>query len=478
MDSSAAHKPHAICIPYPAQGHINAMIQLSKLLHSRGFHITFVHSQFIHSHLLSSKGLDTLNTSPSFRFETIPDGLPASDDRHDIYALTDSLRKKCVEPFRELVTELNSSLDTPPVTCIVADGTMTFTLQVAEEVGVPEVLFWPMSASGFMGFFQYRELIQRGLVPMKDESCLTNGYLDTRIDWIPGMRDILLKDIPTFIRTTDPNDILLTFMDDEAQNSIKASALILHTFDELEPETLHAIKSIIPKVYTVGPLQMLCRQIVENQLNRVQSSLWIEEEGCLEWLDKQKTASIIYVNFGSLAVVTEEQLREFAWGLANSKYPFLWIVRPDVAMGHQAALSEDFMAEIEGRAMLASWCSQEQVLSHPSIGAFLTHCGWNSMMESICSGVPMICWPFFADQQTNCRYACKEWGIGMEIGSAVNREEIEVIMMEMMQGEKGGEMRKKAVEWKHSGESAAEVGGSSYTNLDKLIDQVLQRTDG
>ncbi|XP_058096486.1 7-deoxyloganetin glucosyltransferase-like [Magnolia sinica] len=478
MDSSVAHKPHAICIPYPAQGHINAMIQLSKLLHSRGFHITFVHSQFIYSHLLSSKGLDTLNTSPSFRFETIPDGLPASNDRHDIYALTDSLRKKCVEPFRELVTKLNSSLNTPPVTCIVADGIMTFTLQVAEEVGVPEVLFWPMSASGFMGFFQYRELIQRGLVPMKDESFLTNGYLDTRIDWIPGMRDIRLKDIPSYIRTTDPNDIMLTFADNEVQNSRKASAVILHTFDDLEPETLHAIKSFLPRLYTLGPLPLLCRQIVENGLNRFQSSLWKEETGCLEWLDKQKTASIVYVNFGSLAVVTDEQLREFAWGLANSKHPFLWIVRPDVVIGNQAALPEEFMAEIEGRAILGCWCPQEQVLSHPSIGAFLTHCGWNSMMESICGGVPMICWPVFADQQTNCRYACKEWGIGMEIGDAVNREEIEGIVKEMMAGEKGKEMRNKVMEWKQSAENAAQVGGSSYTSLDALIDQVLRRTDG
>ena len=99
--------------------------------------------------------------------------------------------------------------------------------------------------------------------------------------------------------------------------------------------------------------------------------------------------------------MTNEQLVEFAWGLANSKQDFLWIIRPDLVKGVSAVLPEEFLEETRERGKLASWCPQEKVLGHSAVGGFLTHCGWNSTIESISSGVPMICWPFFADQQTN-----------------------------------------------------------------------------
>jgi UDP:flavonoid glycosyltransferase YjiC (YdhE family) len=93
-----------------------------------------------------------------------------------------------------------------------------------------------------------------------------------------------------------------------------------------------------------------------------------------------------------------------------------------------------------------SWCPQEQVLAHPSIGVFLTHCGWNSTLESMCAGVPIICWSFFAEQQTNCQYAYSTWGIGMEVYHDVKRDEIEALVREMMDGYKGKAMRQKTQE--------------------------------
>eukprot|EP00261_Vitis_vinifera_P032668 XP_019073911.1 PREDICTED: 7-deoxyloganetin glucosyltransferase-like [Vitis vinifera] len=171
--------------------------------------------------------------------------------------------------------------------------------------------------------------------------------------------------------------------------------------------------------------------------------------------------------------MTDRHLKEFAWGLANSKYSFLWIIRPDIVMGDSAVLPEEFLKETKDRGLLVSWCPQEQVLSHPSVGVFLTHCGWNSMLEAICGGVPVICWPFFADQQTNCRYACTTWGIGVEVDHDVKRDEIEELVKEMMGGDKGKQMRKKAQEWKMKAEEATDVGGSSYTNFDKFIKEAL-----
>nr|DAD21983.1 TPA_asm: hypothetical protein HUJ06_023446 [Nelumbo nucifera] len=171
--------------------------------------------------------------------------------------------------------------------------------------------------------------------------------------------------------------------------------------------------------------------------------------------------------------MTPQQLREFAWGLANTGYPFLWVIRPDLVDGGSEIKSNDFVEVIRGRGLLVDWCPQEQVLGHPSVGGFLTHCGgWNSTLESICEGVPMICWPFFADQQTNCLYARTKWGIGMEISTDVKREQVEEFVRELMEGERGKMLRSKTMEWKKRAEAAAKPGGSSFFQLDRLIEEI------
>ncbi|XP_050110723.1 7-deoxyloganetin glucosyltransferase-like isoform X2 [Malus sylvestris] len=283
-------KGHAVFVPYPAQGHVNPMMQLAKFLHSRGFHITFVNTEFNHNRLIRSKGPDSVKGLPDFVFETIPDGLPPSDKdgTQDIPALCDSIKKTCFGPFKELVAKIISSSQVPQVTCIVADGVMTFGCKAARELGIPEVVLWTASACGFMGYLQYNELVKRGMIPFK------------------------------------------------------------------------------------------------------------------------------------------------------------------------------------------GWCAQDQVLAHPSVGVFLTHSGWNSTIESISHGVPVICWPFFAEQQTNCRYSCTTWEIGMEVSPDVKRNEIEALVKEMMEGEGGIKTREKAKEWKKKAVEATDVGGSSYNNFERLFKEVLQ----
>jgi UDP:flavonoid glycosyltransferase YjiC (YdhE family) len=168
-----------------------------------------------------------------------------------------------------------------------------------------------------------------------------------------------------------------------------------------------------------------------------------------------------------------EKVLEFAWGLANSKKPFLWIIRPDLVIGGSVVFSSEFVNEISDRGIIVGWCPQEKVLNHPSIGGFLTHCGWNSTVESICAGVPMLCWPFFADQPTNCRYICNKWEIGIEIDNNVKREEVEKLVNELMVEEKGKKMRLKIDKLKKNVEEDTRPGGGSYMNLDKVIKEVL-----
>ncbi|KAL5992468.1 hypothetical protein ACLOJK_013387 [Asimina triloba] len=476
MGSLVIQKPHVVCIPYPAQGHISPMLQLAKLLHFRGFYITFINTEFNRQRLVRSRGPDSVKGLDDFQFKTIPDGLPTLDqDRtQDIPALCDSIRKNCHPPFLQLLKKLNAAPDAPPVACIISDAVMSFSLQAAEELGIPEYVFYTPSACGVLCYLHYRELIDKGLIPLKDETWLANGYLDTRIDWIPGMKDIRLRDFPSFIRTTDINDIMLNYDLENVKNAMKATGVIINTFEDLERDVLEAIRSKFSlRVFPIGPLMLLTHQISHSPSVAIGSSLWKVDTSCVEWLDAKEPKSVVYVNFGSITVITGEQMREFAWGLANSKHPFLWIIRPDLVTGDAALLPEDFIEETKGRCLIAAWCAQEQVLTHPSIGGFLTHCGWNSTVESISGGVPMICWPFFAEQQTNCRFTCTEWGVGMEIDGDVKRDAVEGLVRELMEGEKGREMEKKALEWKESAEKATKPGGSSCSNWENLVHEIL-----
>ncbi|GAB4847275.1 hypothetical protein Ancab_026317 [Ancistrocladus abbreviatus] len=470
--------PHAVCVPYPSQGHISPLMQLAKLLHSRGFYITFVNTEFNHNRLIRNKGPDAVKGLPDFRFETIPDGLPPSDQDATQHPpqLCDSTRKNCFAPFKDLLRKLNSSVGVPRVTCVISDGVMSFGMKAAKELGILDVQFWTASACSFLGDLNFRELLKRGILPFKDEKWLTDGTLDAAIDWIPGMKNIRIKDLPNYIRfNLEDQTIMIDFMGEEAHSCLNSAAIIFNTFDALEQDVLTAISSKFPanNIYTLGPLTSLTKLVPDNDFKSLSPSLWREDSACLEWLDKQDPSSVIYVNYGSVTVMSAHHLREFAWGLANSKHPFLWIIRPDILMGDSVELPKEFFEEIKDRGLIVSWCAQEQALSHPSVGAFLSHCGWNSMMETITAGVPVICWPFFADQFTNTRYACVDWGIGAEIDPEVKRDEVEGLVKEVMGGVSGKRMRGRAAAWKKEAEKATDIGGSSYSNFCRLIQEGL-----
>ncbi|WOG87415.1 hypothetical protein DCAR_0206639 [Daucus carota subsp. sativus] len=471
---AAEKQAHVVCIPVPVQSHIKAMLKMAKLLHSKGVFITFVNTEFNHRRILKSGGLQFLQGLTGFEFETIPDGLPPSDPdaTQDILALCQSVAEYMSQPFQNLLTKLNTGKN--QVTSILSDGFMTFSADAAQNLGVPIVSLWTVAACGFMGFYQFKNVLERGLVPLKDESYLTNGYLDTMIDWIPGMPDMRLADLPSHLRITDPSDFQFNFFSDCTQRAANCTALVIHTFDDLEQELVNVISSMLGKnVYTIGPQQMLLKQSTLDQKKPLTSigSLWEEEKTCLEWLDSKEADSVVYVNFGSITVLSPEQLLEFGWGLANSKFSFLWIIRPDLIINGESAntLGLEFMDAIKDRGFISSWCPQEDVLNHVAVGGFLTHGGWNSILESLSAGVPMLCWPFFGDQTINCKFLRDKWECGLEIPNNVKRGDVEELVRLLMEGVEGKKMRNKAMEWKKLAEKACGPNGSSSLNLDKLV---------
>uniref|UniRef100_K3YYX1 Glycosyltransferase n=1 Tax=Setaria italica TaxID=4555 RepID=K3YYX1_SETIT len=407
------------------------MVKLANVLHCRHFHVTFVNTEYNHRRrLVRSRGPAAGAGLPGFRFATIPDGLP------DVV---------------------------PPVTCVVADNVMSFSLDAAREAGVPCALFWTASACGYMGYRHFQFLIDEGLAPLKDEEQLRNGCLDTPVGWARGVsKHMRLRDFPTFIYTMRRGDVLLDFM-------------------MRELTALDAMRAILPPpVYTIGPLSLLLERLAaaaadlaslppvpillcatplctatstshgtsapHYELNQLSVYMYLTYTSpTIRWLDGWPTRSVVYVNYGCITTMSNEELVEFAWGLAGRGYDFLWIIRPDLVKGETAVLPPD-------------WCEQE------AVGVFLTHAGWNSTMESLCAGVSVLsvlCWPFFAEQQTNCRYACAEWGA------------LEARIRKAMAGEKGREMRRRAGEWKDATVRATQPGGRALTNLDDLIRDVL-----
>ncbi|KAF6152067.1 hypothetical protein GIB67_031389 [Kingdonia uniflora] len=184
-----------------------------------------------------------------------------------------STKRNCLGSLIDLIGRLNSASDVPNVTCIVSDGLMSFGVQAAEKLGLLEVQLWTASACSFMGYLHYREFIKRGITPLKDESYLSNGYLDTPVDWIPGLRNIGRKAIPSFIQT-DPNDIMLDFMGEEAQNCLNAPAIMLNTFDDLEHDVLNEVARKFPNIYTISPVPLLRQHVPDSDLKSMRSSLW------------------------------------------------------------------------------------------------------------------------------------------------------------------------------------------------------------
>ncbi|KAH7528652.1 hypothetical protein FEM48_Zijuj05G0094800 [Ziziphus jujuba var. spinosa] len=328
---------HILCIPWPIQSHIKAMLKLAKLLHSRGFHITFVNTEYNHKRFLKSLGPDSLHGLPDFLFETIPDGLPPSDAdaTQDLVSLGEALMEKILAPFCDLLKRLNdvnrtSNDSPPPVTRIVSDGLLPFTIDAGRELGIPVVFFYTISACSFMVFKQLSTLLEKlGPPPVSK---------DIIIDWVPGMKAIHVRDMPSFCWSGSGADhFVLNFSMEATEKAHQASAIIIHTFNALEQDVLDAISSMFPKVFAIGPLQLLLNRIPEHPL-KLKDSLWKEENECLQWLNTKPKGSVLYVNFGSIAVMSPQQLAEFGYGIANSKHPFLWIIRPDLVVGETAVL--------------------------------------------------------------------------------------------------------------------------------------------
>lgn len=194
-----------------------------------------------------------------------------------------------------------------------------------------------------------------------------------------------------------------------------------------------------------------------------------DAEAYLKWLETKENGSVVYVSFGSLVTPGEKQMEEIARGLVESNCFFLWVVRAS----EESKLPPDFVLE---KGLIVNWCSQLQVLAHPAVGCFVTHCGWNSTLEALSFGVPMVAMAQWTDQTTTAKLIADVWQIGVRTkadeNDFVTREEIAGSVREIMQEERGNEIRRNASKWKQLAKEAVSEGGSSHKNITEFVIQL------
>ncbi|KAD6119780.1 hypothetical protein E3N88_11051 [Mikania micrantha] len=283
---------------------------------------------------------------------------------------------------------------------------------------------------------------------------------------VPNHYPLRYKDLP-FPKTSveDWKQLVANF-----NQQAHPSAVVWNTIKFLEQESLARVQNHyeVP-VFAVGPLHKITPSPSVTCSHQ-------EDTGCITWLDKQPPKSVVYISFGSLATMDAKLLTEMAWGLAKSNQRFLWAVRPGLVCGSEwlELLPDGFVEETRDQGLIVKWAPQKEVLAHCAVGGFWSHCGWNSCLESISSGVVMICQPFSVDQGVNARYVSYMWRIGLEM-ERVDRGEIERMVRRVMVDDEGEEMRVRANDMKEMVKEAVEIGGSSQDSMDDLVNFILSR---
>ncbi|KAK7339367.1 hypothetical protein VNO77_20029 [Canavalia gladiata] len=367
--------------------------------------------------------------------------------------------------FRHALGSLNS---TTPLTALIADPFANEALEIAKEFNLLSHIYFPPSAMT-LSLFLY--------LPILHEQ-VSSEYRDHKeAIQIPGCIPIQGHDLPEHFQHR--SSLAYKLILERCRRFSLADSFLVNSFSEIEEGTVRALqehnkginKNNAP-IYLVGP-------IIQTAINSESN-----ESECVRWLEKQRPNSVLYVSFGSGGTVSQQQLEELALGLELSGEKFLWVLKPpsDSANADYLGatnddplqfLPEGFLERTEGQGLVVpNWAPQTQILSHSSTGGFLTHCGWNSTLESIVLGVPMVTWPLFAEQRMNAVLLTESIKVALrpkfnENGIA-DREEISKVIKCLMCGEEGNGIKKRIEKLKDAGAAALKGDGSSTRALSQF----------
>lgn len=441
---------HIVAMPYPGRGHINPMINFCKIIVTKypNIFITFIVTEEWHS-LISSDELPE-----NIKYGTIPNVIPSEIGRaKDFPGFLRATFTKMEGPVEELIDKLTRK---PNV--IVYDTYLSWVVGLGNRRNIPVASFYTMSATVFSIFSHMDLLAQNGHLRAN-----LSGTMHEQVDYIPGISSIGGLDLPTPFHGKGQE--LLHLMKEMFSTVSKAQYLLFTSVYELESSVIDALKQIfsIP-VYPIGPA--IPYFTIEKNPS---STTPIDEPEYIEWLNAQPNSSVLYISQGSFLSVSRDELDEIVAGVHDSGVRFFWVARDETVR---------FQKNGCGSGLVVPWCDQLKVLSHPSIGGFWSHCGWNSTKEAAFSGLPMLTFPIFWDQQTNSKQIVEDWKIGYRVKKhdqcSITREEISGLLKWFMDSgnDEVMETRRRAKEIQKICQCSTANGGSSEINIEAFIKDV------
>ncbi|KAM0860784.1 hypothetical protein ACQ4PT_046334 [Festuca glaucescens] len=443
MGSMAAPPFHLVAVPFPGRGHVNSMLNLCRILAARdGVSATVVVTEEWLGLLGGSPELE-----PGIRLEAIPNVIPSEHGRAADWAgFVEAVYTKMEAPFEKLLARLGAA-----PAAIVADTFVPWAVSVGNRRGIPVCILSALNATIFSVHYHFDRLpVDAGDV--SDPSLIEK--------YIPGLKSIRLADLePSHTDKIRLDKIL------EAYPYVrKAQCVIFTTFYELESSAIDSLRQKLPcPVFAVGPC-IPFMSLHENSVNE-------EEQGSyMAWLDEQPANSVLYVSLGSFLSVSPAQLDEIAIGLAQSKVRFMWVLRDTCSRFQDLTRGSN--------CVVVPWCDQLKVLRHPSVLGFFTHCGFNSTLEALYAGVPMLTLPIALDQPINSRLIVDQWKVGYSLkeksgaDGVVGSQDIAASVKKLMNCDGSEGVRRRASLMKEAALTAIEGGGSSHRDVTSFIDYI------
>ncbi|XP_022763423.1 scopoletin glucosyltransferase-like [Durio zibethinus] len=469
---------HIFFLPFMAHGHMIPFMDLAMLFAAKGVKTTIITTPLNAPHISKvterAKNLGFEINILITKFPSVEAGLPEGCESFD-KASSPDMQFKFFIATTMLKEPLAHLLQVHHPDCLVADMFFPWTTNVAAAFGIPRIVFhgtcvFSLSATEHIRLYEPHKKVSYDSEPF----VLPN---------FPGEIKLTRSQLPDFVR----QELGFTkFYNEGKETESKCFGVIVNSFYELESTYAdHYTKALGRRAWHVGPISLCTRDTIDKtERGKIAS---IDENECLTWLNSKKPNSVVYICFGSVANFDSSQLLEIATGLEASGQQFIWVVRKENKNQDERDdwLPDGFEKRMEGKGLIIrGWAPQMLILDNEAIGGFVTHCGWNSILEAVCAGVPMVTWPVAAEQFYNEKLLTQVLRIGIGVGANkwarivgdfVKREAIEKAVRDIIVGDKAEDMRNRAKALADKARKAVEKGGSSDSDSNALIEELSSR---
>ncbi|KAI4380397.1 hypothetical protein MLD38_006592 [Melastoma candidum] len=444
---SSTPKGHVVVIPFPSDSHAPPLFNLVRNLASSAptIRFSFLSTPESNSSLFYS-GSDTLSSLPSILVYDVGAGKSP-----------DQFLKSAKSNYEGAIghAERESGIK---ASCLLTDVFMLFACEIAESLSIKWIPFW-VGAPCSLSTFLYADVISDFC---RDHDNKPGGRI--RLSTVPGLSEMYLEDVPKR-HVLEQTDSLISAMFNSIRHVLpRASLLVLNSYKEANPrELVEDLKSKFKGLLHVG-----CQTVsFQPPSPEVEPE---DETGCLSWLNIQEPKTVAYICFGSIANISPEEIRAVATALEETRTPFLWSLKEDF----RAHFPSGFQDRTEHHGKVVSWAPQSLVLRHTACGVYVTHCGYNSVFESVAGLVPMICRPIWADNMMNGRMVEEVWRIGVKVDRAngvITTEGMAKCLRMVLGGGEEGRMLREMIElFREKLAAAAAEEGSAGMDLRSLVE--------